>query len=238
MPRGRISAALLAAAIFCPAAAQEPPLRTEYERLTERPKPLPEVPAELRAVVVAVSPARLEVRALSGQVIPVDIEWWEPSEFRLLRRGRFLGMRRSGYEDYGYVLVDRAAAGERAVLDTGHLPRFSADGRFFAAAEVSPAGYSNLEGIAVWEVLEDRTVRRFYTDALPDAWEWRIDSWPRPDCVALSMVPMDWTPPDGEDWDTALPRAPRNRYRLSIGEGVSLEASGEEAPCAGGAADG
>ena len=229
MRKERLSLALLLAASTA-AAAQEPVLRTEYEQLTERPKPLPAVPRELRAIVAAVSPQRLEVRGLAGQTILVDIEWWEPSELRLLPDGRFLGMRRIGY-DYGYVLIDRAASGEDAVIDSGHLPRFSPDGRWFAAAEVSPAGYSNLEGIALWEVLEGRTLRRFYSDALPDAWEWLIDGWPRAGCIALSMVPMDWTPPDGADWDTALPTAPRNFYRLLVGEEIALEGAAGEAPC-------
>lgn len=234
MRNGRIElllATALAAPAAGPAAAQGPVLRTEYEQLTERRKARPAIPPEFRQLLAAVSPQRLLVHALDGRNIPIDIEWWEPGDYRRFADNRYIGMTRQGYEDYGYVLVDRAGSGEAAVIATGALPLFSPDGRHFAAAEISASGYNNLEGIAVWEALPERTVRRFFTDALPAAHDWRVDGWPRPGCVALSAVDLAWQPPAGQDWERALTQAPRSHYGVEIGGEIALRATGEQPAC-------
>ena len=213
------------------AAGQRSAPPTEYVRLIERPKPIPQIPAELQATVRAASPERLVVRGLGGHDIVVDVEWYEPSEFRLYQDQRFLGMSLRGYEDFGYYLVDRAGIGEAAVLETGRAPSFSPDGRFIAAVELSESGWSNLEGVAVWEVSADGTVRRFFTNAVPHGHDWRVDGWPRPNCVAISAVDHSWQPPEGQDWEQALPNAPRLRYGIEISNEISLRASFDQPAC-------
>jgi hypothetical protein len=61
-----------------------------------------------------------------------------------------------------------------AAVESGQTPVFSPDGRFFAAAEMSDAGFNNLEGIGLWKKLPDRTVRHFFTDAAHSGWDWRV----------------------------------------------------------------
>ncbi|MBX3562409.1 MAG: hypothetical protein KF780_11430 [Sphingomonas sp.] len=212
--------------------------RTQYEDLVERPKPMPEIPAHLRSILSASSPDQLLVRDLHGRDIPVDIEWYEPEDFVLLRDGRYLGFALQGYEGFGYLLIDRAANGEAAVIATGEAPLFSPDGRFFVALQQSDAGWGNLEGVGLWEVRADMTFRRFYNGALPYAYDWRLDGWVRPDCVALSAVLGDWRPPDGEDWDVAIRTARRVQYNLLVeSEGIAMEMTFDAPPCVSNAED-
>jgi hypothetical protein len=204
--------ALLALALAAPASAQQFTPRTEYEAATERPKPLPAIPATLRGIVRAPSPERLLVRTLGGGEIPIDISWYEVERFEPRAGGRFLSIVLSGYEAEGYVVVDRAGGG--TLLATGVAPAFSPDGRWFAAAGISEAGWGNLEGVAVWEVLARSSVRRFFTDTVPHGTGWRVDGWPRRDCVALSHAPADIEVPEGMEWDEAVGRAPRTIIRF------------------------
>lgn len=212
--------------------AQGSDARSEWEDIMGEPKPLAAIPATLRGVVAAKSPDLLVVNDLAGQPIELPIEWYVPAEFEQFRDGRFLGMSVKGYEDYGYILVDRAARGPGAIVATGQKPVFSPDGRLFAAAELSESGYSNLEGVALWEVREDGTIRRFFSDAFPLLSHWRVDSWPRSGCVSISAVPSDWQPPEGEEWETALPKAPRQNYSLEIdGMAVTLRNTYDQPGC-------
>lgn len=230
MPRR--ASLLLALAFAAPAPAQQVEGRAEYERLMERRKPTPAIPPSLRSVIVAASPERLDVRGLAGQTIAVDIGWYDVSDFALLREGRFLGMALIGYEADGYLMVDRTGSGDAAAIETGAMPTFSPDGRFFASARITPAGFNNLEGIGLWEVLPGRTAQRFFTDSAIEGNDWRIDGWPRPDCVAMSAVAIDWHPAQGEDEEAALLRAPRRHYGIELGETIAFHATLEAPACA------
>lgn len=231
MPRRKPEAALAAIALLLapvPANAQEFQPRTEYEEMIQAPKPLPAIPAEYAGIVSVASPELLLVKALDGGDIPVDIDWMEPEDFHSFAQGRFFGFSFTGYEYYGYVLVDRTMAGEAAVFETGEMPAFSPDGHHFVAAELSDSGFGNLNGVGLWAVLPTGTVRRFFTDALPSAWDWRADGWVREDCVALSAIPQGWWPDNVEQWDAELAAAPRLQYSLELGEGsIALTTSGQ-----------
>jgi hypothetical protein len=220
VPRAALLAALLASA---PAAAQFVP-RTEYEQMTGRPKPLPVIPRALSGIVRAASPDVLLVRGLGGRDIAVEIAWYDVERFEQLQGGRFLGLVVTGHEAHGYILVDRGAAPGDAVHDTGARPTFSPDGRWFAAAEMSDAGFGNLQGVGLWEVRNEGTFRRFFTDALPYGSDWRVDRWARPRCVAVSAVAAgSGTPPL------------RTHYGIEIREdgGIDLTASNDRLGCTG-----
>lgn len=227
MRRARIELLALAAALLIPAAGG-----------AQEPRPTPQIPAEFRAIVTALSPDRLEVRGLNGVPIPVDITYYEPADFRLLADGRYLGLSLSGYEADGYLLVDRAAAGAAAILETGELPTFSPGGRYFAAAVLTEAGWNNLEGIALWEVRPDRTIRRFFTNAVPFSHHWRVDRWVAPNCAQISAVGPDWQPPeaaagDADSWEAAVAAAPRAHYGLEAGDGIAFRATFDRPACSG-----
>ncbi|HZF93417.1 MAG TPA: hypothetical protein VEZ20_00950 [Allosphingosinicella sp.] len=230
VPRAALLAALLGAA---PAAAQVVP-RTEYEEVTGRPKPLPAIPRAFSGFVRAASPDLLLVRGLGGRDISVEIDWYEVEGFEQLQGGRFLGFAVTGHEAYGYILVDRAAAAGDAVHHTGARPTFSPDGRWFAAAEMSDAGFGNLHGVALWEVRREGTFRRFYTDALPYGSEWRVDRWVRPRCVSVSAIGAGWGAPPGADPEAAARAAPRTHYSLEIQDGgIDMTASNDRPGCTG-----
>ncbi|HWT11613.1 MAG TPA: hypothetical protein VN231_02570 [Allosphingosinicella sp.] len=234
MPGGAIRAAVLGVALFAwaPARAQNPAQRTELEEALGRPKTAPVVPAELRAMVRTAERDRLVVRGLNGADIEVDISEKEPERFAGFGGGRFFGFSFLGYEHFGFILVDRAAEAAEAVIATGEAPAFSSDGRYFAAAQITEGGFGNLEAVAVWEVLPGRSVRRFLTDSLPRAFDWRVDGWPRPDCAAVSAIDIAWEPPDGVDHAEAMRSAPRSQYQIEIdGEGVMLRSSVASAVC-------
>ena len=222
---------LALAALAAPAVAQQPTARQEYEEATGRPKPTPIVPRELRAMVGEATPDHLVVRGVDGQAIPVDLDWIEPAEFTSYQDGRYFGFAIHGYEAGGYTIVDRRGTGAGAVIETGAAPAFSPDGRFFAAAETSDSAFGNLNGVAVWEVLGDRTVRRFFTDTMPSAPDWRIDRWVQPDCVSVSSVEPGWQPTGGDDWEEAVRNAPRVHFGIRVTEGVVMTASHDRLGC-------
>ncbi|MBX3562407.1 MAG: hypothetical protein KF780_11420 [Sphingomonas sp.] len=217
---------------FAPASAQPQSALAEYEELTGRPKPVPDIPPALREIITEASAERLVIRGLGGAAIPVEIDWMEPLRFDSFGDGRFVGFEYGGVEEFGYVLVDRAAAGEAAIIGTGQIPAFSPDGRWFAAVEMSGSGWGNLNGVALWEVLPDRAARRLFSDIFRMEQDWRIDGWARPDCVDFSSVADDWRAPEGADWEAALRGAPRLRYMIDMSSGLSLRIAGERPGCA------
>ena len=228
--------AILMLALAAPAGGQErePTPREDYEAFRGEPKRAPEIPRALRSIITESRPERLVVRGLAGQAIPVSLEWFEPFEFTLLHNGRYLAFRYVGYEEDGYILVDRAANGEPAIHETGVAPVFSPNGRYFAAAQTSEAGWNNLEGVGLWEILPDRTVRRFFTNVLPNPLDLRVDRWIRPDCVLVSSVESGYQVPETQDYDRAVREAPRSLYFLEAADGVTMTGTDEDLACAPG----
>ena len=228
--RRRLSLVLLAGALFGTAGlAQEPAGPSELEEALGRPRRVPAISAELRAMFREVGRDRLVVRGLNGNDIAINIREYEPEDFRRFGDGRFVGFSFSGYEFYGYSLVDRAMAGEAAMIETGEMPAFSPDGRHFAAVQFSGSGWGNLEGLGLWEIRPDGAVQLFFTDDLPEGEDWRIDGWPREDCVRLSAVAATWRPPEGQERD--LPTAPRTHFGVEVGEPIQLLASHDQPAC-------
>ena len=207
----------LALLIAGPAMAQGQPPMSELEESLGRPKRVPVIPAELRSMVQEASRDRLAVRMLGGSITAIDISQYEPENFRQYGDGRFLGFSFQGYEFYGYMLVDRAMAGVTAVIDTGEAPVFSPDERHFAAVQTSGAGFGNLEGLGIWAVSPAGSVQIFSSDVLPEGEEWRIDGWPRADCVSVSWLER----PPG----SAEPAPERRHFGVEIGERVTIRHS-------------
>lgn len=207
----------LALLIAGPAAAQDRPPASELEESLGRPRRVPVIPPELRAMVQEASRDRLAIRMLGGSITAIDISQFEPENFQQYGDGRFLGFSFLGYEFYGYMLVDRAMFGVTAVIDTGEAPVFSPDGHHFAAVQTSGAGFGNLEGLGIWEVRPAGSVQIFASDVLPDGEQWRIDGWPRADCVSVSWLER----PSG----SAEPSPDRHHFGVEIGEQVTIRAS-------------
>lgn len=217
MRRGRIEPALAALLLIAgPAAAQDPPM-SELGEALGRPKRAPAVPAGLRPMVQEASRDRLAIRMLDGSVTAIDISQFEPEDFRQYGDGRFLGFSFQGYEFYGYMLIDRAMSGVTAVIETGEAPVFSPDGRHFAAVQLSGAGFGHLEGLGIWAVRPAASVPVFASDVLPEGEEWRIDGWPRADCVSVSWLER---PPGA-----AAPAPDRRHFGVEVGEAVTVRAS-------------
>ena len=75
---GKISAVLSVSLIVAvPAAAQEAQRRSEYEELTQRPKPQPEIPRDLAEVIPDASPDRLLVSGVASEWQPESEEEWQ-----------------------------------------------------------------------------------------------------------------------------------------------------------------
>jgi hypothetical protein len=204
-----------------PALAQQPPM-TELEQAMGRRKTAPEIPPALRPMVQEATANRLLVRSLDGGTIEVDISEMVPADFEAFGGGRFLGFVFSGYEDFGYVLIDRAARGEAARIETGAKPVFSPAGRHFAAVQLSGSGWGNLEGLGIWEVSPRAVTQRLFFSALPAGEDWRIDGWRRAGCLALSAAPMN-----------AEPTTPRLQFALDYGPRIAFVQTENDAACTG-----
>jgi len=216
-----ISLAVLAGVLLAaqPTAAQQPPM-TELEQSMGRRKTAPVIPPPLRAMVQEATANRLLVRGLYGGTIEVDISEMVPANFQAFGGGRFLGFVFSGYEYYGYLLIDRAARGEAAQIETGAAPAFAPDGRQFAAIQLSGSGWGNLEGLGLWDVGAQSVSQRLFLSALPAGEDWRIEGWRRAGCLALSAAAMN-----------AEPTAPRLQFALDNGPPITFGATGNDAAC-------
>jgi hypothetical protein len=212
-------ASILFAAL--PVAAQQPPL-TELEQAIGHRKTAPVIPPALRPLVREATANRLLIRSVDGGTIAVDISEMLPERFETFLGGRFLGFAFTGYEYYGYLLIDRAAHGEAARIETGAAPVFSPDGRHFAAVQLSGSGFGNLEGLGIWDVGATAVAQRLFMSALPAGEDWRIDSWPRAGCVTLSAAPTG-----------AEPHAPRLQFALEYGPRITFGQTENDAACTG-----
>jgi hypothetical protein len=218
-----LAAALMLAVLASPAVtrAQQPPM-TELEQAMGRRKTAPEIPPALRPMVQEASANRLLIRGLDGSMIEVDISEMVPADFETFGGGRFIGFMFSGYEYFGYILIDRAAQGNAAQIETGDKPVFSPDGRHFAAVQLSGSGWGNLEGLSVWSLRPGGTTQRLFFSALPAGEDWRIDGWRRDGCIALSAAPMN-----------AEPAAPRLQFALEFGTRIGFAQTENDAACTG-----
>lgn len=223
MRKKTISLAVLTGALLSalPAAAQQRPM-TELEEAMGRRKTAPVIPPALRAMVEEATASRLLIRGLNGGTIEVDISEMLPERFEAFGGGRFLGFAFTGYEFYGYLLIDRAARGDTARIETGATPVFSPDGYHFAAVQLSGSGFGNLEGLAVWDVGAGAVTQRLFLSALPAGEDWRIDSWRLAGCLALSAAAMN-----------AEPAAPRLQFALEYGPLITFGQAENDAACTG-----
>jgi len=185
---------------------------------------VPVVPPEFRSVVTGATREKLTVRSLDGRNIPVVISGYNVWDYRLYQNGRYFGMRLSGYEVVGYLLVDRAARANN-VIDTGREPLFSDDGQWFAVAGITDADQGNFEAIGLWEVGPSSTTRRFFTDAVPLSDDWRTDRWIG-NCVAFSA----FTSNGAGYYPSEEPRK-RHNYGLWVKPGISLQQTGPDPAC-------
>ena len=98
------------------------------------------------------------------------------------------------------------------------------DGDHFAAVQFSGAGWGNLEGFGLWRVGPAGTSQRLLSSAFPPGEDWRIDGWPRSDCVAVSAVAE-------RSGTNAQAPARRIRFGIETGEPIVIR-QGDEA-CGG-----
>ena len=201
-------------------AATEP---SEFEESLGRPIRAPAVAAELRAMVREASTERIVVRGLSGGEIAVALGDVEAERLQSYADGRFLGFHFEGYEFFGYRLVDRRMTGEAAVIETGDAPVFASDGRHFAAVQLSGAEAGNLEGLGIWRVDPDGTIQILFSEVLPQGEDWRIDGWPRSDCVSVSSIERQAV--EGE------PPPSRRHFGIEVGETIRIANSGAFPGC-------
>lgn len=208
-----------------PTAAQQPPM-TELEQSMGRRKTAPVIPPALRPMVQEATANRLLVRGVDGGTIEVDISEMVPADFQAFGGGRFLGFVFSGYEYYGYLLIDRAARGDGAQIETGAAPVFSPDGRHFAAIQFSGSGWGNLEALSVWDVAPRAVTQRLLISAVPAGEDWRIEGWRRAGCIALSAAPIN---PEATAQATT-----RVQYALEFGPLITFAQTENGAACTSG----
>lgn len=164
----------------CPAVSQE-----AADTGIERTGPLP-VPKKL-AGVAAASRYWYVVATLDGGTVCVDTSWMESlDEPKLSQDGRFLSFGWSGYEAYGYMIVDRTGAGQS--IETGEAPRPSPSGELLASVEYSESGFGTLNGLGVWRI-EDTGLRELaIVEFQPEYTDWRFEGWINDGCIALSAT--------------------------------------------------
>jgi hypothetical protein len=185
---------------------------------------VPVVPPKFRSVISSATREKLTVRSLDGRSIPVDIRGYNVWDYSLYQNGRYFGMRLSGFEVVGYLLVDRAARTDN-VIDTGREPLFSDDGHWFAVAGLTDADQGNFEAIGLWEVGSSGTIRRFFTNAVPLSTGWRNDRWIG-SCFAFSAFTAK-----GAGYYPSEEPERRHNYGLWVNPGITLQQSGPDAPC-------
>jgi hypothetical protein len=192
-----------------------------YENFVGHPKPMPVIPPELRDIVSA-SRGTIAIQGLHGEELVLDITELEPTDFTAFANRRYIGFGFTSGEYYGYRVVDRTEHGIYPYVDTGTAPLFSPDNQYFVGVEGHNSQYGFLNGIGVWQVLEDGTGNRFFTDALPEGIDWRIDRWLDDDCVQFSAIDRNWRRPGNMSEAEALRQAPRLQYDLRVREVVTL----------------
>lgn len=185
-------------------------------------------PPEAGAVMVSGTKAFM-VSTQTGETMCHSLAWisvFESADWLL--SDRLLGMEYSGYESFGYLLVDRAGSGR--IVDTGARPVFSPDGRLLAALQLSEAGWGGMEGFALWQVEPDglRELTRQVADETNDwvppapfaipAHDWRIEGWRGKDCLDISAQRWLTEPPYGDaEGRSSFFASATNGWRVSEG---------------------
>ncbi|MCR2834943.1 hypothetical protein [Parerythrobacter lacustris] len=131
----------------------------------------------------------LAIATQSGTTLCVDLGWYYSGENFERISDRFFGFDWSGYEAWGYVLIDPAGTGTE--IDTGARPVFSPGGRRFSTIQWSEAGWGGFEGFAVYDIYPHSVAPVHIDTALPSLADWRIDRWDDEDCLHLSAVPFE-----------------------------------------------
>jgi len=199
----------------CPAI---PPAEGDSER--QRTAALP-VPQQLAGVATA-DRDWFAVATLGGKTVCVDTIWMDSiEEPSLSADGRFLAFAWSGYEAYGYVLVDRTGAGQ--AVETGERPRPSPTGNRLASVEYSESGFGSLNGLGVWQIEPEELRELAIVEFPPDYTDWRFEKWVDERCLVLSAATFH----DVEVADYNLDKANRHAF-------VAREAAGWQAEPGGG----
>jgi hypothetical protein len=148
------------------------------------------------------------VLTLDGNTLCIETPWMTSVEnLALADEGRFLSFDWVGYEEYGHQVVDRSGPGQ--VVDTGVAPQRSPSGRRFAAVEYSESGFGSLNAFAVWDIRKTGLTQVARIEELPpEHTDWRLDRWPRENCLELSAVAYA----DSDKVEGRIDRAPRRPF--------------------------
>ncbi len=176
------------------------------EDLRQRDKPLNFPPS--MAALVATDRDHIAVATLGGTTLCLDARWQDSIEDPVLSKdGRFLAWSWSGYESYGYELIDRSGTGQE--IDTGDKPVPSPSGKRLASVEWSESAFGSLNGVLVLQILPQGLKELARIEALPDQLaDWRIERWRGESCFELSAVRWDDFSGDGG----AAANTPRQRF--------------------------
>ena len=158
----------------------------------------------------------IAVKTRSDTTHCVSVDWILAGEDYERFDDRFAGFEWTGYEAWGYILIDTAGTGRD--IDTGARPVFSPHGYSFATIQFSDAGWGGFEGFAIWRIAPKTIEPIHVTTDLPSLTDWRIDRWEDEDCLHLSAVP--WDRIDG-NWDN-LPRLARDHYVAAAAKGWEI----------------
>lgn len=223
--------ALALALLASTASADAQTVSADYEQQMGHPKPIPGVPDNLRSIITSATPERLEIRSLSGQTIRLPISDIEPSNFRLLANGRFLGFEYIGFEVGGYWIIDRARADSPTIYGGDSEPIFSPDARRFALLN-SPEEMNNLlGGLAIYDLLPQQVTMIFSTNLLPLAPGWRIERWQGNQCLIASFIQPDWQPQNVQNYEQESRTAPRVYVSVLLGTRVFIHRSSPAGVC-------
>jgi len=117
-------------------------LKIDPDALNSRTE-APELPADWSEIARA-SRNWLAVSTEAGSTYCSNIGWHDSYKEFDRFADRFLGLAWSGYEAWGYLLIDTTGTGNE--IDTGAKPVFSPGGYHFATVQWSEAGWGGFEG--------------------------------------------------------------------------------------------
>ena len=174
------------------------------EELRERKEPIP-IPAPFAGLVKA-DMDHFAVSTLDGGTVCVDAGWMESiEEPKVSPDNRFVSFGWSGYEAFGFIVVDRSGKGQ--AIETGNAPLASPERDRFASIDLSESGFGGFNAFGVWQA-EPAGLKELaqYSEEFPPG-DWRIERWAGRACVELSVLPIERQPSHVDDFDKA-PRDP------------------------------